>query len=380
MPRAIDIYKRHERFENILRQKMEENQQYTNHLVYRLDAVDTTPMGWIWPGWIPAGMLTILGGHVGEGKSTVVASLIAALSRGATLPDGTTMPPINILVISTEDDHGRVVRPRLEANGVDPKRVYILETSLGLEYGRRTWPDNDREAVFLENLVLSEDIKLIVLDPLSGLLRRLDRSSEGEVREALLPLMNTIHQTGVAVLGLLRIGKAGSVRRPAQSLIGSSAVPAIARSVLMIASDRSSDAAPGTRVIEVVKSNYANPPRPLSLTMDAAGVVHWNGPAASSIDELASMGDDPRLTRSERAEAASFLADTLAGGPERATVVLEAARKAGFSEITVRRAKKDVGVKSIRDPQFRGVWRWCLPGHEDKAPDPAQGDHDDPGS
>ena len=138
----------------------------------------------------------------------------------------------------------------------------------------------------------------------------------------------------------------------------------------MIARDRSADTLPGARVLEVVKGNYVDPPKPISLTMDDSGVVQWHGPVANTIDELAAMGDDPRLSRSEREEAAIFLKELLAEGPENAKAVMEKALAAGFSEITVRRAKKDANIGSHRVTRSKGLWRWCLPGDEDKAREP----------
>lgn len=329
-------------------------------IAVRLADVATEDLAWVWPGWIPAGVLTILGGHVGDGKSTAMAALVAALTSGAPLPDGATVPAMNVLILGVEDDPARVLRPRLIANGADANRIFLLEPDTRLR------PDLRKDCDWLRDIIRENDIGLVVIDPLGSILRRSDRASEGDIRAELEPLMQVIDATGVAVVGVMRVGKGGSVRRPAQSLVGSSAFPAIARSVIMIARDRSADAMPGSRVLEVVKGNYVDPPKPICLTMDASGAVHWHGPLTTTIDELAAMGDDPRLSRSEREEAVTFLTEMLAGGPVSAKIVMEKALKAGFSEITIRRAKKDANIGSYRVTRSKGLWRWCLPGDEDK--------------
>ncbi len=308
----------------------------------RLSDVDAATLTWVWPGWIPAGVLTILGGHVGDGKSTAIAALVAALTSGAPLPDGTTVPALNVLILGIEDDPARVLRPRLIANGADASRVLLLDPDTRLRL------DLHRDSDWLRDIICENDIRLVVIDPLGSILRRSDRASEGDIRAELEPLMRIIDHTGVAVVGVMRVGKGGSARRPAQSLVGSSAFPAIARSVIMIARDRSADTLPGARVMEVVKSNYVDPPPPISLSMDDSGAVRWHGPVANTIDELAAMGDDPRLSRSEREEAAIFLREVLADGPVNAKIVMEKALAAGFSEITIRRAKKDATIGSYR--------------------------------
>lgn len=335
--------------------------QFLMPVAVSLADVDAEALTWIWPGWIPAGVLTILGGHVGDGKSTAIAALVATITSGAPLPDGATVSPMNVLLLGAEDDPARVLRPRLIANGADATRIFLLNPDVHRRLDLHT------DAEWLRDIIHEKDISLVVIDPLGSVLRRSDRASEGDIRAELEPLMRIIEDTGVGVVGVMRVGKGGSVRRPAQSLVGSSAFPAIARSVIMIARDRSADAVPGARVLEVVKGNYVDPPKPVSLTMDASGVVQWHGTLTTTIDELAAMGDDPRLSRSEREEAAIFLKEVLAEGPVNARVVMEKALAAGFSEITIRRAKKDASIGSYRVTRTKGLWRWCLPGDEDKA-------------
>lgn len=46
------------------------------------DAVALEPVRWLWPGFLPAAMLTILGGAPGCGKTTIALSLAATITRG----------------------------------------------------------------------------------------------------------------------------------------------------------------------------------------------------------------------------------------------------------------------------------------------------------
>jgi hypothetical protein len=210
-------------------------------------------------------------------------------------------------------------------------------------------------------VIRDHDIGLVVIDPLGEVLRRSDRASEGDIRTELEPMMQVIDSTGVAVVGVMRVGT-GSIRRPAQSLVGSSVIPAIARSVIMIAPTPEPEA-PTRAILQVVKSNAGRQPPPVSLRIAATGEVEWLGPVEDGIDEH--LGD-PRLGTTERREAGRFLRELLAGGPMPATLVLRQARNIGFSEITIRRAKKDLGIRSFREQRSDGKWRWCLPGDEEK--------------
>jgi hypothetical protein len=59
-----------------------------------------------------------------------------------------------------------------------------------------------------------------------------------------------------------------------------------------------------------------------------------------------------------RAEAQAFLGSVLADGPRLATEVQEAATAAGMSLSTLRRAQKDLGIKSVKEGK---EWFWSFP-------------------
>src|SRR5262249_42750622 len=58
----------------------------------RLAMVKPEPVRWLWPGRIPLGMVTVLDGDPGLGKSTMLLDLAARLTRGDRMPDGSPGP------------------------------------------------------------------------------------------------------------------------------------------------------------------------------------------------------------------------------------------------------------------------------------------------
>ncbi|MBL8965315.1 MAG: hypothetical protein JNK70_14825, partial [Phycisphaerae bacterium] len=83
-------------------------------------------------------------------------------------------------------------------------------------------------------------------------------------------------------------------------------------------------------------------------------------------DALAGDRDDGG-GRTERDDAAEWLADLLAHGPRAARDVERDARDAGYSIATVRRAKAAIGVVS-RKPAFGGPWEWTHPAQDAQPP------------
>jgi 5S rRNA maturation endonuclease (ribonuclease M5) len=96
-------------------------------VVLSLSTIEPRPVEWIWPRWLARGRLHLLGGHPGDGKSTIMMALAAAMSRGAILPDGSCSSVCNILLVLAEDDLEDTVRPRLDLHRADPHRIWALK-------------------------------------------------------------------------------------------------------------------------------------------------------------------------------------------------------------------------------------------------------------
>lgn len=63
-----------------------------------MNEIETEEVKWLWYPYIPLGKLTIVQGDPGEGKTSVVLAVIAALTRGDALPEcETAAEPMNVI-------------------------------------------------------------------------------------------------------------------------------------------------------------------------------------------------------------------------------------------------------------------------------------------
>lgn len=96
---------------------MVEKQNVELKLIHMEDVV-SKEVEWLWYPYIPYGKITIIEGDPGEGKTTLVLKLAAALSRGLPLPcdDDKEYEPIHIIYQTAEDGIEDTIRQTKELN------------------------------------------------------------------------------------------------------------------------------------------------------------------------------------------------------------------------------------------------------------------------
>lgn len=159
------------------------------------------PIDWLWPGWLAAGKMHIIGGAPGEGKTTICLSLAATLSSGGRWPDGSKAETGNVVIWSGEDDPKDTFVPRLMASGLaDCSRVHFID---GVLVGKeRMMFDPARDMVSLHHkLAEVDDVRLLIIDPIVSAIQG-DSHKNAEVRRGLQPIVELAESLDCAVLGI----------------------------------------------------------------------------------------------------------------------------------------------------------------------------------
>lgn len=341
----------------------------------RLSDVQPEPIAWLWAGRIALGKLTLIAGDPGLGKSFLLLDTAARVSTGAGWPDrpGERFDPGGVVLLSAEDGVADTIRPRLDAAGADVSRIVALEAvrmigDHGRPAGQRLF-DLSRDIPALEMAIRSvEDCRLVVIDPVTAYLGGVDSHKNAETRWVLAPLSAIAERHRVAMVAVTHLNKSGG--GPAiYRAMGSLAFAAAARAAWAVSKDKDD---PRRRLLLPIKNNIAPDTGGLAfriepLGVDGCPVVEWEpDPVNVSADEALSSDRDSD-ERTERDDAAEWLADLLAHGPRAARDVERDARDAGYSISTVRRAKAVLGVVS-RKPAFGGPWEWTLPAQDAHTP------------
>ena len=191
-----------------------------------MSEINAEEVHWLWYPYIPLGKLTIIQGDPGEGKTSFILAVIAALTRGEPLPECTqAAKPMNVIYQTAEDGLADTIKPRLESAGADCTRVLVIDESkqeLTLCDAR------------LEQAIRKTSAKLIVLDPLQAYLGSdVDMHRANEVRPVLKRLSLMAERTQCAVILIGHMNKAQGLKSGYRGL-GSIDFRASARSVLIV--------------------------------------------------------------------------------------------------------------------------------------------------
>ena len=128
-----------------------------------------TYVEWLWYPYIPFGKITLLQGDPGCGKSTLMMSIIAAISTGMPTPNGVRTPhPMNSIYQCSEDGVSDTIKPRLMAAGANCDKVAFLDE----EINPLTLDDEQ-----LRKAISDFNAKLVVIDPIQAYLGNADLAS-----------------------------------------------------------------------------------------------------------------------------------------------------------------------------------------------------------
>ena len=205
---------------------------------------------WLWYPYIPFGKVTLLQGDPGDGKSKLMLSLAALLSKGAPLPfadEDESGEPMTIIYQTTEDDADDTVVPRFNSAGGDGDRlIFIKEDEKSLTFG----DDRIREAVEKYNA------KLLILDPMSSYIGdTCSMNNANETRAEFNHLIAVAKDTGCAIVIIAHMNKAKDTS-PLYRTNGSIDIAGAARSILAVTRTANKQN-PAERYLVQVKSNLA---------------------------------------------------------------------------------------------------------------------------
>ena len=330
---------------------MVEKQNVELKLIHMEDVV-SKEVEWLWYPYIPYGKITIIEGDPGEGKTTLVLKLAAALSMGLPLPcdDDKEYEPIHIIYQTAEDGIEDTIKPRLEKAGADCSMIRVID-----ETDKELSMTDDR----LEQAIIETKARLIILDPIQAYIgATVDMHRANEIRPVLKHLGIIAEKHNCAIILIGHMNKA-SVSKSTYRGLGSIDIQATARSVLLVARLRDK---PNIRIMAHDKSSLAPAGDAIGFEMTEDNGMVCIGPYDITIDELLSGNEGRGKKKLDIAE--NFIKEYFGSNKVIPSneIMMEAAKRS-IKRNTLLSAKKKLGITSDKEKAEDGTiyWTWIMP-------------------
>jgi len=303
------------------------------------------PVAWAWENWLPEGMLTLIVGQSGEGKSQLLLRVMACALIGSCWPDGAPFKGELGEVAWCEAEAAQALnldRAKKWELPLDKIRTPLANPILDIQL------DNEQHRAAIEQQARRPDVRMIGVDSLRGAIG--GDENAGEISGVVQWLARLARDTGKPVLlvhhlrkrGVLDVGDGINLDR----IRGSSAIVQHARVVWAV--DVPDPLTTDRKRLSCIKNNLARFPEPVGFEIHGIGL---------------DFVDAPEVPRQETAQgqAADLLLSLLADGRMRSTAIKEHVEGAGLSWASAKKAKARMGIVSVREGQ---TWYWALSAHQ----------------
>lgn len=313
-----------------------------------LDDVEEKPMECVIAPYISRYDTNMLEGEPGAGKSTLLAELAACITTGKEFCGVKPSVVGDVLFFAIEDNLGTVFKARARLQGADFKRIDVVDGYLGL---------GEEGFNYLEQALSKKQYALVIIDTLTSSLVDQNMNSGGDMARLIRQLTQLARDYQTTFLAVRHFRKAGA-EQSGHIGMGSIAITGGVRSSMMLKVCPEDDS---KRYLAHNKSNGLKKGPTLTFVIQDApnessgiGQLVWTGTSELTSEDLVLMVGK---TVKKKDEATAFLEEILSQGPVDKKTVQRKALAQGHSDATLRRAKKELGIKSCKQGT---VWAWHL--------------------
>lgn len=336
-------------FQDRFRQYLDKLDQPIKGMI-RLSDVEVKDVEFLIPQYIPKGGITIFAGAGGTGKTTAWCDFAAAITAGrfpffvqpemlpAELSKIKPQKPQSVAVFSGEDGVDRSIGKRLLAGGVDPGRLISLtrDATLDLKF-------DPQGLNTLERMIQTENLALVVFDPVQSFLPPIRMNDRLAMRNALDPLNVLGDKYGVSFLLIAHTNKTQGVYG-CDRIAESTDMPNFARSVFLFGY---TDTSKTMRYMSHEKVNDVPPGKTTLFTISDDRTPHFCGYSSKKDDDFIRGIESSRYSPAMDS-GKGFVLEYLSDGKEHPVTELDAAAVANdISAGTLKRIKTDL-VKDSR--------------------------------
>ena len=299
------------------------------------------PIAWDWPGWLARGFGTLIAAEPGTGKSMLALRVAACFLLGWPWPDGTPYTGERGRVLWCETEAGQAMNLQRAHDWGLPVDQILFPTGNPLD---NISLEDPRHLESIRRLSELEDVRLIVVDSFSGSHGKDENDTDaGRVIRGVAEIARDNDRPLLITHHLNKLYRSNRI-----TLTNVRGSTAIAQFVRMIwAMDKPDPDKSEAIRMYTIKNNLGPLASEIGLTITANGMqTLQQAPQTPKGDSVAQ-------------QAAELLMELLGREPLLQRDVVQAFEEAGMSEAAADRAKKRLGVLSVKKSDSK--WYWSLP-------------------
>jgi putative DNA primase/helicase len=288
---------------------------------------------WLWPGWIPAGALTLLASDPGIGKTRFCFDLHRRLYNGYPWPDGTVTTNISdqprfLWVVA--DDQYREMCEIPDAFGIPDECIFV--NAMASDPFSGTSLQTAEELADLEERIARIRPTLVLIDTITNTSDAKSQDSS-DAKKQYKPLQGIATRCQVPILCVTHLNSGGKV-------LGRRAVEKVRVVIQLEQPDPESQE--HRRKLWVSKTKALKPPA-LGITMGECGNEYDTKPPEKP-EEGRVEGHKKGPVPTKLRDCMDWLATRINGQPVRVSQLRDAAETEGFGSTILYRAKDQLGI------------------------------------
>jgi len=342
-------------------------------IVLKGSEVKREHLRFLWEPWLPLGKLVHFGGASNQGKSPVTMDLIARVTSGSQWPDKKPCTAQNVILMNIEDAFSDTILPRIDLAGGDSSRLFYIKgtklTRKGVSADAVTALDRDMHLV-ADLAKNTPDLGLIIIDPVTNYVGKLNSDKDVEMRMILTPLAALADELKTTVITVGHLNRREKGTDPLSRMMGANAFVGVARAVYAFGPDPDSDSpyahimSPARGAIGDGSLKYHTESVTREWDGESSPVIRvvWDGKSKASAEDAT----DPtsRADKTLISEAAKALREFLKGGKKPAQECQNTLKAAGYDpdKVNVFKVRRKAGVAT--EQREKQHW-WFLSTRDD---------------
>lgn len=291
--------------------------------------IEEKEISFLWYPYIPFGKITILAGDGGVGKSTLISSLLADLSRGNSIHETKNInSPLKSVLFTSEEDPADSILPRLRKLNANLNQIGIYSDPI--DFSKSGFD-------LVKDIIENFEPSLIVFDPIQSYIGRIDMHRANEVRSTLDPLIKIARDRGCAIVLVAHLNKSNA--KAEYRTLGSVDFIAVCRSLLIVGKSQTDER---KRALFHKKSNCGPYGEALGYKISDTGHFTWIG--KTDLTEYEALGAELKTinTQPQLSFASELILNNLDVVGKSTQELCAVAQEANVSKRTFERALKEL--------------------------------------